>query len=78
VKSEVLMSMNIKVSIFSNVKLCILAANYILKDTIVSIFRVGTLLPSWEHNIKMYLQEIGWGMWTGEMWLRIKTNGKLL
>jgi hypothetical protein len=25
----------------------------------------------WEDNIKMYLQEVGWGAWTGLSWLRI-------
>ena len=27
----------------------------------------------WEDNIKMDLQEVGWGAWTGSMWLRIGT-----
>ena len=26
----------------------------------------------WENNIKMDLQEIGWGAWTGLIWLRIE------
>jgi hypothetical protein len=26
----------------------------------------------------MYLQEVGWGAWTGLMWLRIWTGGGLL
>jgi hypothetical protein len=30
-----------------------------------------------EHNIKMDLQEVGWG-WTGLSWLRIRTGGGLL
>jgi hypothetical protein len=25
----------------------------------------------WEDNIKMDLQEVGWGAWTGLIWLRI-------
>jgi hypothetical protein len=29
-------------------------------------------------NIKMHLQETGWGVWTGFMWLRIGTGGGLL
>jgi hypothetical protein len=29
----------------------------------------------WEDNIKMYLQEVGWGVWTGLIWLRIGTGG---
>jgi hypothetical protein len=32
----------------------------------------------WEDNIKMYLQEVGWGAWTGLIWLRIGTGGELL
>jgi hypothetical protein len=30
----------------------------------------------WEDNIKMELQEVGWGgVWTGLFWLRIGTGG---
>jgi hypothetical protein len=29
----------------------------------------------WEDNIKMDLQEVGRGTWTGLMWLRIGTCG---
>jgi hypothetical protein len=32
----------------------------------------------WEDNIKMDLQEVGWGAWTGSVWLRIGTGGELL
>jgi hypothetical protein len=32
----------------------------------------------WEDNIKMDLQEVGWGAWTGLIWLRIGTVGGLL
>jgi hypothetical protein len=32
----------------------------------------------WEHNIKMDLQEVGWGTWTRLIWLRIGTGGGLL
>jgi hypothetical protein len=32
----------------------------------------------WEDNIKIDLQEVGWGAWTGLMWLRIGTGGRLL
>jgi hypothetical protein len=31
----------------------------------------------WEDNIKMDLQEVGWG-WTGLSWLRIGTGGGIL
>jgi hypothetical protein len=29
-------------------------------------------------NIKMDLQDVGWGAWTGLIWLRIGTGGGLL
>jgi hypothetical protein len=32
----------------------------------------------WEDNIKMDLQEVGWGGWTGLIWLKIETGGGLL
>jgi hypothetical protein len=32
----------------------------------------------WEDNIKMDLQEVEWGAWTGSIWLRIGTGGGLL
>jgi hypothetical protein len=32
----------------------------------------------WEDNIKMDLREVGWGTWTGPIWLRIGTGGELL
>jgi hypothetical protein len=32
----------------------------------------------WEDNIKMDLKEVGWGAWTGLIWLRIGTGGGLL
>jgi hypothetical protein len=32
----------------------------------------------WEDNIKMNLQEVGWEVWAGLIWLRIWTGGGLL
>jgi hypothetical protein len=32
----------------------------------------------WEDNIKMDLQDVGWGAWTGLIWLRIGAGGGLL
>jgi hypothetical protein len=29
----------------------------------------------WEDNIKMDIQEMGWGTWTGSIWLRKGTGG---
>ena len=31
--------------------------------------------PGWEDNIKMDLQELGWGTWTELIWLRMGTGG---
>jgi hypothetical protein len=33
---------------------------------------------SWEGDIEMDLQEVGWGLWTGSSWLRIGTGGGYL
>jgi hypothetical protein len=35
-------------------------------------------LGRWEDNIKMDLKEVGWGAWTGLIWLRTGTVGGLL
>jgi hypothetical protein len=32
----------------------------------------------WEDGIKMDLREIGWGVWSGFIWVRIGTGGGLL
>jgi hypothetical protein len=32
----------------------------------------------WKDNIKMNVREVGWGAWTGSIWLRIGTGGGLL
>jgi hypothetical protein len=39
---------------------------------------LGRPRSRWEDNIKMDLQEVGWGAWTGFIWLRIGTGGRLL
>jgi hypothetical protein len=39
---------------------------------------VGRPRRRWEDNIKMDHREIGWGAWTGSIWLRIGTGGWLL
>jgi hypothetical protein len=33
---------------------------------------------TWEDNIKIGIQEIGWAVWTGSIWLRIGDRGGLL
>jgi len=39
---------------------------------------LGKPAHSWEDNIKMDLQEVGFGVWTRSSWLRIGTGGGLL
>jgi hypothetical protein len=39
---------------------------------------LGRLRRRWEDNIKMDLQEVGCGAWTGLSWLRIGTGSGLL
>jgi hypothetical protein len=39
---------------------------------------LGRPRRNWEDNIKMNLQEVVWGAWTGLIWLRIGTGGGLL
>jgi hypothetical protein len=38
----------------------------------------GRLRCRWEYEIRMDLRKIGWGVWSGFIWLRIGTNGGLL
>jgi hypothetical protein len=40
--------------------------------------QLGRHKRRWEDNIKMDLQEVGWGAWTGLIWFRIGTGGGLL
>ena len=35
---------------------------------------LGRLRCKWPDNIKMTLQEVGWGAWTGLIWHRIGTG----
>jgi hypothetical protein len=39
---------------------------------------LGRSRRRWENNSKMYLQDIGWGVWTGLIFLSIETVGRLL
>jgi hypothetical protein len=39
---------------------------------------LGRPRRKWEDNIKMDLREVGWGAWTGSIWLRIGTGVGLL
>jgi hypothetical protein len=36
---------------------------------------LGRHRRGWEYNIKTYLREVGWGSWTGVIWLTIGTGG---
>jgi hypothetical protein len=36
---------------------------------------LGRSRNRWEDNIKMDLQEVGWGAWSRLIWLRIVTDG---
>jgi hypothetical protein len=35
---------------------------------------LGRPKPRWEDNIKVDIQEVGYGVWTGLSWLRIGTG----
>jgi len=37
--------------------------------------QLGRHRRRWEGNIRMYLREIVWSVWTGSIWLMIGTNG---
>ena len=39
---------------------------------------LGRHWRKWEDNIKMDLQEVGWGAYTESIWLRTGTGGGLL
>ena len=39
---------------------------------------LGKPRPRWEDNSKKDVQELGWGTWTGLIWLRIRTGGEHL
>jgi hypothetical protein len=39
---------------------------------------LGTPTRRWEDGMKMDLEEIFWGVWSGFFWLRIGTVGGLL
>jgi len=37
--------------------------------------QLGRPRRRWDDNIKMNLQEVGWGAWTGLIWLTIGAGG---
>jgi hypothetical protein len=39
---------------------------------------LGRLRHRWEDNVEMNLQEVGWGPWTGLIWLMTGTSGGYL
>jgi hypothetical protein len=38
---------------------------------------LGRQRRRWEDNIKMDIRQVGWGAWSGLIWLRIGTGGGL-
>jgi hypothetical protein len=40
--------------------------------------QIGSLRQRREDGIKMYIREIGWGIWSGFSWLSIGSRGGLL
>jgi hypothetical protein len=54
------------------------AAYRILVEKPVGKGPLGRLRPRWEDNIKMDLQEVGWGTWNGLIWFRIGIDGRYL
>ena len=36
---------------------------------------LGRSTPRWKDNIKTDLEEVGWGVWAGVIWLRTGTGG---
>jgi len=43
----------------------------VLMGKIVGKGPLGAPADRWEGNIKMDHQEVGWGVWTGSVWLRV-------
>jgi hypothetical protein len=39
---------------------------------------LGRPRSRWKNNIKMNLKKVGWGGWTGLMWLRIRDRWQAL
>jgi len=39
---------------------------------------LGMLICRWRDNVEMGVQEVGWWVWSGLIWLRIGTGGGLL
>jgi hypothetical protein len=40
--------------------------------------QLGRRKRRWEDNIKMNIEKVGWGTWTGLIWRSIGTGGGLL
>jgi hypothetical protein len=61
------------------IKIIIWEKDFFVHQRIVSAIKrpLGRPRRKWE-NIKMDLQEVGWGPWNGLSWLRIETGGRLL
>jgi len=55
----------------------LLAVHDCLSNTFAATLHIGghSSIHRWEDNIKRDLHEVGWGAWTGLIWLRIGKGG---
>jgi len=49
-----------------------------LLPNIIPVIKPRRPRHRWEDNININLQEMGWGTWTGLIWLRTETDGRHL
>jgi hypothetical protein len=56
------------------------AVRHSLSNIFAATLHIGgrSSIHRWEDNIKIDLQEVGWGAWTGLIWLRIGKGGRNL
>jgi hypothetical protein len=56
------------------------AVHHCLSNISAATLRIGdrSSIHRWEDNIKMDLHQVGWGAWTGLIWLRIGKGGRTL
>jgi len=67
-----------KMSYGTDSKFQIQIPNHIFTLSVGHNMKVYQSGSRWEDNIKMYLWEIGWMVWTGCIWLRIRSSYRLL
>ena len=51
------------------------SVNCVYAICIAELYRQQSVSQIWVDNIKMDIQEVGCGVWTGSSWLRIGTGG---